>query len=191
MPYKNQFIKVKKYFGLVAKSHTQLKLKVTTRAIGTPFSDQLSAEECWDAHAEGKGAENVAVRHSFRVLWNKKPESYKQMEENTAAIQKKEFSEWIEWAELAVKEIRLAKMRKNRGGQELARKAVSGLLAPLKAEPTLSNKRSPSPTGSGGQSKKPAQMVGKQLAKKAQEAVQRQASDVAVADLVELQQLKD
>ena len=39
MPYKDKHIKVKKYYALVIKTANVFRIKVTTRAIGTPFAD--------------------------------------------------------------------------------------------------------------------------------------------------------
>ena len=48
-------------------------MKIVTRSFGTPYSDSVQSEECWDIIALNESANEVAVRHSFRIFFHSRP----------------------------------------------------------------------------------------------------------------------
>jgi hypothetical protein len=54
--------KVKKFQALFERTNVLIRIKVVTRSFGTPYSDSVQAEECWDVMALDESSNEVAVR---------------------------------------------------------------------------------------------------------------------------------
>jgi hypothetical protein len=54
--------KVKKFQAIFERTNVLIRIKVVTRSFGTPYSDSVQAEECWDIMALSEAANEVAVR---------------------------------------------------------------------------------------------------------------------------------
>ena len=53
---------VKKFQAIFERTNVLIRIKVVTRSFGTPYSDSVQAEECWDIMALSEAANEVAVR---------------------------------------------------------------------------------------------------------------------------------
>lgn len=65
--------RVKKFQALIEKTPTLIRVKVTTRSAGTPYSDAAQGEECWDIYSSSENDQKVIIRHSFKIHFHYKP----------------------------------------------------------------------------------------------------------------------